>query len=262
MNGLDSDKIKSRIVNKLLVALNENLVAVVLAGSFPDSFKEEWSDIDLLIVVRKLDLDSKLKLSRVIAKCEDDTRLHHGINVITEEEFLTPKSPEILLEGKTLQCLIDLKKHPERIIYLDKKVDLDSVYSPNVDTLKQYSLSNVGMFLRRNRRTLTTTLYTNENKKELLKREIRASLIITKLAVQYFTGKPQDEYRNVLKQAQLIFPDFNFEVIGDNFRIIKKWKELNNDKEILEIFRRVDEYIEKFTHHVFEKSQNKSKTQG
>ena len=137
MNGLDLDRIKSSIVNQLLDILGENLVAVILAGSFPDSFKEEWSDIDLLIVVRKLDLDSKLKLARAIAKSEDVMGLHHGINIITEEEFLTPRSPEILLEGKTLQALINLKKYPKRIIYLDKMIDLERVYSPNIDTLKQ-----------------------------------------------------------------------------------------------------------------------------
>lgn len=256
MNGLDSNKIKLSIVNKLFDALNENLVAIVLAGSFPDSFKEEWSDIDLLIVVRKLDLDTKLRLARVITKLEDDTKLHHGINVITEEEFLAPKFPEILLEGKTLQALIDLKKYPERVIYLHKTINLEKVYSPNVDVLKQYSLSNIGMFLKRNRRTLTTTLYTDKNKKELLKREIRASLIITKLAVQYSTGNSQGEYHDVLNQAKLIFPGFNFEVIEDNFRIIEQWHELSDNKEILDIFRRVDEYIEKFTRYVFEKSKN------
>lgn len=256
MNGFDSNKIKSSIVNKLLDALQENLVAIILAGSFPDSFKEEWSDIDLLVVVRKLSFDTKLKLACVIAELENNTRIHHGINVIVEEEFLTPKFPEILLEGKTLQALIDLKRHPERIIYLDKTVGLEKMYSPNIDILKRYSLSNIGMFLKRNRRALTTTLYTDENKKELLKREIRASLIITKLAVQYFTGNPQDKYQDVLNQAKLIFPDFNFEVIEDNFHIIEKWQKLNDDKEILEIFRRVDEYIEKFTRYVFEKSQS------
>ncbi len=256
MDGLDSDKIKSSIVNKLLDAIGENLVAVILAGSFPGSFKEEWSDIDLLIVVRKLDLDTKLILARVIAKLEDDTELHHGINVITEDEFLTPKFPEILLEGKTLQALIDLKKYPERLIYFDKRIDLEKAYSPNIDALKQYSLSNIGMFLKRNRRALTTTLYTDKNKKELLKREIRASLIITKLAVQYFTGEPQDKYQDVLNRAKLIFPDFNFKVVEDDFRIIEKWRELDDNEEILDIFKKVDEYIEKFARYVFKKSQS------
>lgn len=256
MSGFDSNKIKLNIGDAVLNILQENLVAIILAGSFPDSFKDGWSDIDLLIVVRKIDLDTKLKLASTIAGLEHNTKIHHGINVITEEEFLTPKSPEILLEGKTLQALIDLKKHPERIIYLNKTIDLKKVYSPNVDVLKQYSLSNIGMFLKRNRRALTTTLYTQENEKELLKREIRASLIITKLAVQYSTGNPQGNYQDVLNQAKLIFLDFNFEVIDDNFSIIEKWQELNDNKEILEIFRRVDDYIEKFTRYVFEKSQS------
>ncbi len=41
MNGFDSNKIKSSIVNKILGTL------------------KDWSDIDLLIVVRKLDFDTK-----------------------------------------------------------------------------------------------------------------------------------------------------------------------------------------------------------
>jgi hypothetical protein len=256
MSGFDSNKIKLSISDTLLDALQENLAAIILAGSFPDLFKGGWSDIDLLIVVRKIDLDTKLKLACAIAELEHNTGIHHGINVITEEEFLTPNSPEIFLEGKTLQALLDLKKHPERYIYLHKTIDPEKIYSPNVDVLKQYSLSNIGMFLKRNRRALTMTLYTDENKKELLKREIRASLIITKLAVQYSTGNPQGKYQDVLNQAKLIFPDFNFQMIEDNFRIIEQWHELNDDKEILDIFRRVDGYIEKFTRYVFEKSKN------
>jgi predicted nucleotidyltransferase len=256
MNGFDSDKIKASIVDKLINVLQKNLAAIILAGSFPHSFKGGWSDIDLLIVVYELNFETKVKLAKVITELENSTKIHHGINIITKKEFLAPESPGILLEGKTLQALINLKNHPERIIYLDKTIDLKKAYSPNVDVLKQYSLSNIGMFLKRNRRTLTMILCTDKNKKEMLKREIRASLIITKLAVQYLTGSPQGRYQDVLNQAKLIFPNFNFEVIMDNFRIIEKWSELNDDKEILEIFYRVDEYIEEFAHYVFKKTQS------
>lgn len=51
MNGFDSNKIKMNISNALRNVLQENLVAIILAGSFPYSFKEGWSDIDLLIVI-------------------------------------------------------------------------------------------------------------------------------------------------------------------------------------------------------------------
>jgi predicted nucleotidyltransferase len=255
MNSLDLNKIKLTVLAKLRHVLQKNLVSLILFGSFSNSFNEGWSDIDLLIVVHNLDLRTKMKIARTITELENSTKLHHGINVITKEEFLSPRFPENLLEGKTLQALINLKKCEERILYLDKQIDLNKIYSPNVDVLKKYSLSNITMFLKRNRRTLTTVLYTNKNKKELLKKEIRASLIITKLAVQYFTGNPQDNYQNVFNQAKLIFPDFNFGVLEENFRLIKKWQELDNDKEILDIFQKVDSYIENFTQYVLEKAE-------
>ena len=127
---------------------------------------------------------------------------------------------------------------------------------PDNETLKKYSISNMGMFLRRNRRTLTTTPHEDKNIKELLKREIRASLIITKLAVQCFTATPQEDYRNVLNLAKSLFTDFDFGVVEDNFRIIDQWHELKDEDELLNMFRKVDDYIEKFTHYVFEKFQN------
>jgi len=258
MNGLDLDKIKSRIVEKFKKAVDEELVAVILAGSLSqNSYKERWSDIDLLIVIDNLNFDTKRKVAEAVTALENNSGIHHGINIISKEEFLSPILPEILLEGKTLQALIDFKKYPEKLIYSSESFDINKVYSPDSDTLKKYSLSNIGMFLRRNRRTLVARLYGNKNIKDLLKREMRASLIITKLAVQYFTAMPQEGHQEVLDQAKLLFPDFNFEVINDNFRIIERWNELNNENEILNIFQEVDGYIEKFTHYVFEKSQNK-----
>ncbi len=258
MNGLDLDKIKSGIVEKFKKTVGEKLAAVILTGSLSqDSYKEGWSDIDLLIVIDSLNFDTKRKVAEAVTALENDSGIHHGINTISKEEFLSPILPEIFLEGKTLQALIDLKKYPERLIYFRESVDIDKVYSPDSNTLKKYSISNIGMFLRRNRRTLTTTSYGDINIKDLLKREIRASLIITKLAVQYFTAMPQGSYQEVLSRAKLLFSDFNFEVIDDNFHIIEQWNELGDENKIINMFQKVDDYIEKFTHYVFEKSQNK-----
>ena len=85
---------------------------------------------------------------------------------------------------------------------------------------------------------------------------MRASLIITKLAVQYFTAIPQEGCQDVLKQAKLLFPDFNLGLLEENFQIINKWQEINDKKKLLDVFRRTDDYIEHFTHYVFEKSKN------
>lgn len=257
MNGLDLNKIKTEAIEGFEKAVGERLMAIILTGSVSQSaYRDGWSDIDLLIVVDSFDFDVKRRIAGAVTKLENNSGIHHGVNVISKDELLTPILPDILLDGKTLQALIDLRKYPDRLIYSRAPIDFKKIYLPDNETLKKYSISNIGMFLRRNRKTLTTTSYEDKNIKELLKREIRASLIITKLAIQCFTATPQEDYPNVLNLAKSLFTDFNFEVVEDNFRIINQWHELNDVDELLNIFRKVDDYIEKFTHYVFEKFQN------
>ena len=257
MNGLDLNKIKTGAIEKFEKAVGEKLVAIILTGSVPQSaYKDGWSDIDLLIVINSFDFDVKRRIAEAVTQLENNSGIHHGVNVISKDELLAPILPDVLLDGKTLQALIDLRKYPDRLIYSCEPIDFKNIYLPDNETLKKYSISNIGMFLRRNRRTLTTTPHEDKNIKELLKKEIRASLIITKLAVQCFTAIPQGDYRDVLNLAKSLFTDFNFEVVEDNFRIIDQWHELKDENELLNIFRKVDDYIEKFTHYVFEKFQN------
>jgi len=257
VNGLDLNKIKTKAIEKFEKAVGEKLVAIILTGSVPQSaYKDGWSDIDLLIVIDSFDFDVKRRIAEVVTQLENNSGIHHGVNVISKNELLAPILPHILLDGKTLQALIDLRKYPDRLIYSCESIDFKNIYLPDNETLKKYSISNIGMFLRRNRRTLTTTPHKDKNIKELLKREIRASLIITKLAVQCFTATPQGNYRDVLNLAKSLFTDFDFGVVEDNFRIIDQWHELKDEDELLNMFRKVDDYIEKFTHYVFEKFQN------
>ena len=257
MNGLDLNKIKTEAIEKFEKAVGEKLVAIILTGSVPQSaYKDGWSDIDLLIVINSFDFDVKRRIAEAVTQLENNSGIHHGVNVISKDELLAPILPDVLLDGKTLQALIDLRKYPDRLIYSCEPIDFKNIYLPDNETLKKYSISNIGMFLRRNRRTLTTTPHEDKNIKELLKKEIRASLIITKLAVQCFTATPQGDYRDVLNLAKSLFTDFNFGVMEDNFRIIDQWHELKDEDELLNMFRKVDDYIEKFTHYVFEKFQN------
>jgi len=257
MNGSDLNKIKKAAIKGFREALADNLLAVILTGSASQNmYKAGWSDLDFLIVVEKLHFDAKRAIAKALASLEDNSNVHHGINIISKNEFFNPVIPEILLEGKTLQALIDLKKYPDRLVYSKRSINLQDVYMPDMDVMKSYSISNIGMFLRRNRQTLTrATEYSIKDLKELLKKEIRASFIITKLAVQYFTAVPQEDYQKVLKQAKLLFPDFNFDILEENFQVINKWQEVNDEKKLLDIFYRLDDYIEYFAYYVFEKSR-------
>lgn len=257
MSGSDLNKIKKAAIKGFRETIEDNLLAIILTGSASQNmYKAGWSDLDFLIVVEKLNFDAKRAVAKSLANLENDSSIHHGINIISENEFFNPVIPEMLLEGKTLQALIDLRKYPDRLVYSKRPIDLQDVYVPDMDVMKSYSISNIGMFLRRNRQTLTrATEYSVADLKKLLKKEIRASFIITKLAVQYFTAVPQEDYRGVLKQAKLLFPDFNFDILEENFQVIDKWQEINDEKKLLNIFYRLDDYIEYFTHYVFKKSK-------
>lgn len=248
MTGLESHKIKEIAVERFKTELAENLYAIVLAGSASgDTYKPGWSDLDLLIVVDQLKFDTKLSIANVTAELESASSVHHGVNVITKNEMYEQFGTNTFLEGKTLQALIDLKKYPDRLVYSRADFEIECVIEPDMDMIRSYSLSNIGMFLRRNRQTLTKlTDCSTEKLKTLLQKEIRAAMIITKLAVQYLTGEAQEDYVDVLQKVKILLPTFDFGAIDSNFIVIRDWQSLNNREKILEIFRTTDEYIEDF----------------
>ncbi len=258
MNGSDLNKVKEVAIGKFRDILKDNLFSIILSGSVPqNTHKNGWSDLDILIVVETLNFEVKRTIAKALIQLENFSGVKHGLNVITKGEFLNPKTPEYLLDGKTLQAFIDIKKYPDRVVYLKESVDTQDIYMPNNEIMKNYSISNIGMFLRRNRRTLTSASDNSIDKlKGLLKKEIRAAFIITKLAVQYFTGIPQYSNNDVLKQSKLIFSNFDFSVLEENIQIVRKWEQLNDREELLKVFCRTDEYIEKFSYYVFKKAKN------
>lgn len=256
MNGSELNKIKNSTVKQIKKTVKNNLFAVIFTGSASyNEYKDGWSDLDFLIVVEQLNLNNKRAMAKIVLKLENNSGIHHGFNVISKNEFFRPILPDISLDGKTLQTLVYLKKYPNMLIYSKSPINLQDVYAPNAKIMRSYSLNNIGMFLRRNRQTLTRTKeHSVKELKELLKKEMRASLIITKLAVQYFTGVPQENYKEILKRAKFLFSDFEFSILDKNFEIINKWRKINNKKELLNIFSQTDDYIENFTYYVFKKT--------
>lgn len=257
MNDSVTNEAKNNIVKKFKMVLKNDLLAIVLTGSVSnDTYRPNWSDLDFLIIVERHSFDIKRAIAEVINDLENSSGIHHGFNVIDAVEFHKPIVPDVSLDGKTLQALIGLMKHPQRIIYSKYQIDLNKVYSPNTEIIKGYSLSNIGMFLRRNRQTLTRILdITIDDLKELLKKEIRAAFIITKLAVQYSTGTAQDSYEDSLRQAMILYPDVDFSVLSTNFTVIARWQNINDKSEIMDIFRSTDSFIESFSRCIFENAK-------
>ena len=110
MTSSKLNRIKQSVIKILKNNLKNNLFAIVSVGSIAsENYKKSWSDVDILIVVEKLDLQTKKKITQSIKALEKIHKQHFGINTIIKQEFQNPALPAISLDGKTLQALLDLK---------------------------------------------------------------------------------------------------------------------------------------------------------
>jgi len=251
MSGLELNKVKQSVIKILKRNLKGNLFAVVSIGSIASgNYKEPWSDVDILVVVEKLDLQTKQKIARSKNILEKKYKRRFGINTITKQEFQSPILPAISLDGKALQALLDLKISPERLIF-SKNKSMGRIYSPSKKEIKDYSISNLFMFLLRNRKTLTRQIpKTPKEYKDMAEREIRAGFIMTKLAIQYFTLHNCSDNREIIRTAEKLFTDFNFNTIKTNLRIIDKWSQIKEYCQLDKILKSTDAFIENFSRYI------------
>lgn len=251
MNGLELNKIKQSVVEVLKRNLKDNLFAIVSVGSIAsENYKESWSDADILAVVEKLDLQTKQKIAQSKKILEKNHKRRFGINTITKQEFQNPILPAISLDGKTLQALLDLKFWPKRLIF-SKNKNTGKIYSPNRKEIRDYSISNLSMFLLRNRKTLTGQIpKTLKEHKEMVEREIRAIFIMTKLAIQYFTMHNCGNNKEIIRTAEKLFTDFNFNTLKTNLQLIDRWNRIKERHQLDKILESTDLFIEKFSHYI------------
>jgi len=241
------------IKRKLRGSLGINLLAIIDAGSVSSGdYKPNWSDIDLLLVVKSLDLQTKLKLAKAARELEETLNTKLGLNIISEDEFASPKFPEIRLAGKTLQALVELSLNPGRLIYANGK--LKKAYVPNRKEVKSYSLSNIALLVLSNRGMITSVFSNNkDNFKRIVEKQIRYASIIIKLALQYFEGKICETKADILVSAKLYFDDYDFSKIQEVFEKTKQWKMIKEKKTLEEILKDTDDFIENFSEYVFSK---------
>lgn len=256
MNGIELKKINQFIIKTLKVSLKNNLFAIVLTGSVARGCdKERWSDIDILIVVKKLDLKTKNQISTVLNVLEKKYKKHFGINVISKQEFQKPILPAISMDGKTLQSLLELKLFPSRLIFCRER-KIKNIYFPTKEDIKKYSISNIAIFLLRNRKTLCNKkTETFSDYKNIVAKEIRASFIITKLAIQYFTLYTCANNKEILQIAEKLFLYFNFKALKVNLRAIDNWDKIKKRVQLDVLLTLNDFFIENFSQYVFKKTQ-------
>ena len=246
-------EINKDIVNSFKNFLKENLFAIISDGSlFSNYYNDIWSDVDLILAVEKNNLEIKQKISHVKFILEKKYKKHFGINIISKNELQNPSNPTIAFDGKTLQALLELNKFPERLLfYRDKNI---TFYVPNKREIQKYSLSNIFMFLLRERKDLSSVELKNlKDYKKMTERQIRASFIITKLAIQYLDSNFYKGKEEIINEAKRIFPDFKFNILEDNLLVIKKWGNKRSMAEFKNILKRTDIFIESFSKYILRK---------
>jgi len=135
-------------------------------------------------------------------------------------------------------------------------MNINKIYSPDKNDIKNYSISNIAMFLLRNRRTLSGKKENEfKNYKNIVAKEMRASFIITKLAIQYFTFHVCSSNKEIVYRAKKSFSDFDFQTLKTNLQIIAKWSKAKERSRLDEILRLNDSFIENFSYYVFDKTK-------
>jgi len=251
-NVINCHILKNYLINIFKKALRNNLIAIILTGSLPNRyFKKWWSDIDILIVVEKLDISTKQKIAQIKNFLEKKEGRHFGINIIDKLGATNPVMPIISLDGKTLQTLLEANRCPQNIIYINKDIKL--YFPPKID-IKKYSLSNIGMLLLRNRRNLIKKAPKNiKEYKAITSKEMRAANIITKLAIQYFSGYTCKNDKDLLTKSNQVMSDFNFNTLKIINKKINDWETLTIE-DLKDILEKTNNYIEKFSCYVFKKA--------
>lgn len=80
MSGRELNKIKQIIVKTMKDTLQDNLFAIISAGSVAwGDYKKLWSDIDILIVVEKMDLETKQKIATARSVLEKNVKSILGL---------------------------------------------------------------------------------------------------------------------------------------------------------------------------------------
>ncbi len=247
------DDALAEVVRTAKKSLGTNLVGIIFEGSGArGSYRHGWSDVDVLLVLEKIDTGAKRRIGSLIKEWEEKTGIHHGVNVVTAREITRPRLPVVSLDGKTLQALLELKRHPERLVYLKSAASL-RFYVPSPRDIKEYSIANIGMFARKNRRDLTMG---NAGEKELLRTEIRAAFTMVKLALQAFGAYSESE--ELSTQARKTFSAFDSAFLKVAEGIIRHWSTYNDKRAISAALARADRFLEEFSEYVYEKASRTS----
>jgi len=244
--------ILEKIVARLQRALGENLVYIISSGSAGlGVLIHGWSDIDFVIIIRKMTLNNKLVIARILQEIQRKYKVKLGGLVITIKELRNPDIPLVSLDGKILQTILELDRGKQVMIFGKKPL---IYFRPDRKQVRKWSLNSIGQILWLHRRNILKRNFNREKTpQEQIEQSIHYALNITKLAIQFFRGRTCYSDEQLLNHSSKMFPTY---LIKDLKRIISyksNWPDSIKTESWLKILNIIDNYIEKCSSYVFKK---------
>jgi len=244
--------ILGKIVAELKKALGENLIYVISSGGVGSGVLiPGWSDLDFIVVIRKMTLNNKLIIAYIFQEIQKKYKVKLGGLAISVKEFRSPNIPLISLDGKVLQTILELGKGKQVMIFGKRPL---IYFHPDREQIRKWSLNSIGQILWLHRRNILKKSFNTKTAfQEQIKQSIHYALNITKLAIQFFRGRTCYSDEQFLKYSGNVFPTHLIECLKKIISYKSNWPDSIKDKNWLKILNIVDDYIEKCSSYVFKK---------
>jgi predicted nucleotidyltransferase len=204
MAGTEQEKVRDLILQKFS-KLGSNLEVILVTGSIASEEFSKNSDIDLILSFKQLDFETRAQTAAIITEMENITKKKVGANIVRTEEILQPLQPLTTLDGKTFQALIEVCVNKSMILF-DPLTKTEKFYHPSTDEVKRHSINNIEFFKLRERKLSTHEYDKEEQVSLILNRKMRASFIVSKLAIQAITEQTVTNKLDIIDEIKKHIP--------------------------------------------------------
>jgi hypothetical protein len=228
--------------DQLLQLNTEDIIAVVSFGGLHRENKiiKDWSDIDIIIVWKKIKSEYSELLSLVVSKFEEQNRIRLDVRQITEGELLNNRH---LYNESIINAL---KRSGQHTVLFGK--------IPSIDIpLQQEKMSNLfdineTMFFIRK---YCLQIYSDKKQiKKYFPTVIRKTYKIVRASLGLFEVFC-NPYEESLVEIRKIVPDFDFNILETLINIRISFSQISSD-DLFPVLRDIEKFLEDFVPLILE----------
>ena len=249
----NNNKIIEKLLNTFKEAFSTNLQAIIVSGSFFGQIeKTQWSDLDLLIILEKLEYSDCLQSARLAQELEKTFNTNVSVDTVSLKDVeKVNREGTLYLHTKTIQSLFEAKLYPHKVIFKNKALTLPI---PNKEIIRKLSDELVTFFYNDLRKTIIRNPANDLGKsKAALKITIKRLFNMMKMSYQYLTYIPTQSKNETLNAVSKLNLSFELKIAYKLLKVIKRWEQLNDqygvNKYLEQIFNFSSYYYRTFEEH-------------